>query len=376
MESELLNLVSSDSGLLKELAAKILEAANGRQSELSDQGLAQTNRLLPPPTTLASRENVGRGNSLNSKFSKRMAQATGLDNKIMAMYARGLNPREIQDQLQEAYNVQASAALISSITDAAFDEIKAWQARPLDPVYPIVYMDCIHVRVRDGASRVKAVYVAIGITLTGQKEALGLWISQNEGAKFWLQILTELKNRGVHEIYIACIDGLRGFPEAIATAFPKTSIQLCIVHMVRNSLDFVSWKRRREVATDLKKIYTATTAEAAEQRLADFERKWEPHYPSIGQAWRRNWPQVVTFFDFPKEIRKIIYTTNTIESINMSLRRVMKYRGSFQSDEALLKLLYLALRNISKRWSLPVHDWKAALNRFTIQFDEGAGRSI
>ncbi|RDY67713.1 IS256 family transposase [Lysobacter soli] len=292
----------------------------------------------------------------------------GLDTKIIDMYAKGLTPREIHEQILDFYGIDLSPATIGNVTDAAIDEVKAWQSRPLDAVYPIVYMDCIHVRVRDGASRPKAVYVVIGISITGQKEAIGLWVSPNEGAKFWLQVLTEIKNRGVQDIYIACVDGLKGFPDAIATVFPRATVQLCVVHMVRNSLDFVSWKARKQVALDLRPIYTATTVEAAAAALSDFESKWAAEYPTIGQAWRRNWAQLTPFFDFPKEIRKIIYTTNTIESINMSLRRVMRYRGTFQNDESLLKLLYLALRNISRRWTLPVHDWKAALNRFAIQF--------
>ena len=355
-------------GLIQQLAQQLIarslnlqasQSVTPSQAQLSHELAADVGNVgldsgAPPPTKRAS----GRGRTIPQ----------GLDTKIMAMYSKGLTPREIQEQVLDFYGVDLTPAAISKVTDAAADEIKAWQSRPLDVVYPIVYMDCIHVRVRDGASRAKAVYVVIGISITGQKEAIGLWISQHEGAKFWLQVLTEIKNRGVQDIHIACVDGLKGFPEAIATVFPKTTVQLCVVHMVRNSLDFVSWKARKEVALDLRPIYMATTIEAAAQALSDFEGKWDAEYPTIGQAWRRNWAQLTPFFDFPKEIRKIIYTTNTIESINMSLRRVMRYRGSFQNDESLLKLLYLALRNISRRWSLPVHDWKAALNRFAIQF--------
>lgn len=360
-----------------------LLGSDGLLQQLTQQLIAKSLNLQPGQNTKSSggplvREaEAGVGNAgfdAGSQGSQRKAPTKarkmplGLDAKIMSMYSKGLTPREIQEQVLDFYGIEITPAAIAKVTDAAVDEIKAWQSRPLDTVYPIVYMDCIHVRVRDGASRAKAVYVVIGISITGQKEAIGLWISQNEGAKFWLQVLTEIKNRGVQDIYIACVDGLKGFPEAIATVFPKTTVQLCIVHMVRNSLDFVSWKARKAVALDLRPIYTATTVEAAAQALSDFEEKWDAEYPTIGQAWRRNWTQLTPFFDFPKEIRKIIYTTNTIESINMSLRRVMRYRGSFQNDESLLKLLYLALRNISHRWSLPVHDWKAALNRFAIQF--------
>ena len=300
---------------------------------------------------------------------KHQTRWTGFDDKVLSLYARGMTVREIQAHLQEMYGAEVSPSLISNVTDAVIDEVKLWQARPLDQVYPILYLDCIHVKVRDGAVRAKAVYLAIGITLAGEKEVLGLWLSQNEGAKFWLQVVTELKNRGVQDIFIACVDGLKGFPEAIETVFPHATVQLCIVHMVRHSLNYVSWKRRAEVAADLRRIYTAATADEAEQRLTEFETKWDGEYLPIGQSWRRNWPRLIPFFDYPAEIRKVIYTTNAIESVNMNLRKLTKNRGAFPSDEALVKLFYLALRNISKKWTMPIRDWKAALNRFTIQFE-------
>lgn len=356
--------ILANDGLIQQLAQQLIARSLNLQLNLAAK--------LPPAHEVAlDTGDAGAANGKNPSHSRAPrghAMPQGLDTKIMAMYSKGLTPREIQEQVMDFYGIELTPAAISKVTDTAADEIKAWQSRPLDAVYPVIYLDCIHVRVRDGASRAKAVYVVIGISVTGQKEAIGLWISPHEGAKFWLQVLTEIKNRGVQDIHIACVDGLKGFPEAIAAVFPKTIVQLCVVHMVRNSLDFVSWKSRKDVALDLRPIYTATTVEAATQALADFETKWGADYPTIGQAWRRNWAQLTPFFDFPKEIRKIIYTTNTIESVNMSLRRVMRYRGSFQNDESLVKLLYLALRNISRRWSLPVHDWKAALNRFAIQF--------
>ena len=301
---------------------------------------------------------------------KHQTRWTGFDDKILSLYARGMTVREIQSHLEEMYGTEVSPTLISSVTDAVIDEVKAWQARPLDTLYPIVYLDCIHVKVRDGSVRVKAVYLAIGINMSGEKEVLGLWIAQTEGAKFWLQVVTELKNRGVQDIFIACVDGLKGFPEAIEAVYPHAAVQLCIVHMVRNSLNYVSWKMRAEVAADLKRIYTASTADEAEQRLAEFEDKWDDAYLPISQSWRRNWARIIPFFDYPPEIRKVIYTTNAIESVNMSLRKITKNRGSFPSDEALLKLFYLALRNISKKWTMPIRDWKAALTRLTIQFDD------
>jgi putative transposase len=303
--------------------------------------------------------------------AKHQTRWAGFDDKILSLYARGMTVREIQSHLEEMYGAEVSPTLISSVTDAVMDEVKAWQARPLDALYPIVYLDCIHAKVRDsGAVRVKAVYLALGVNLNGDKELLGLWVAPTEGAKFWLQVTTELKNRGVQDIFIACVDGLKGFPEAIEAVFPKTAVQLCIVHMVRYSLNFVSWKLRKAVAADLRTIYTAATIEEAEMRLVEFAAKWSANYPAVVQSWQRNWARIVPFFDYPAEIRKVIYTTNAIESVNMSLRKVTKNRGSFPNDDALIKLYYLALRNISKKWTMPIQNWKAALNRFTIMFDE------
>jgi len=304
-------------------------------------------------------------------IAKHQSRWTGFDDKIISLYARGLTVREIQSHLEELYGAEVSPSLISTVTDAVADEVKAWQSRPLEPIYPIVYLDCLHVKVRDtGAVRVKAVYLAIGINLNGEKDVLGLWIAQTEGAKFWLQVVTEMKNRGVQDIFIACVDGLKGFPEAIETVYPQTTVQLCIVHLVRNSLNYVSWKMRKQVADDLKRIYQSATVAEAEQKREEFETQWNDAYPSIAQIWRRNWDRIIPFFDYPPEIRRIIYTTNAIESVNMSLRKITKNRGSFPSDEALSKLFYLALMNISKKWTMPLHDWKAALNRFSIQFDD------
>ncbi len=302
---------------------------------------------------------------------KHQRRWTGFDDKIISLYARGLTVREIQAHLFELYGTEVSPTLISSVTDAVLEEVGVWQSRPLDPIYPIVYLDCLHTKVRDsGSVRVKAVYLAIGVNLDGHKDVLGLWIAQSEGAKFWLQVVTELKNRGVNDIFIACVDGLKGFPEAIETVFPKAAVQLCIVHLVRHSLNYVSYKRRQSVADDLKRIYQSATAMEAEQKLTEFEANWLETYPTIAPIWRRNWGHIIPFFDYPPEIRKVIYTTNTIESVNRSLRKIMKNRAVFPSDDALSKLLYLALRNISQNWTMPVYDWKAALNRFSIQFED------
>lgn len=303
--------------------------------------------------------------------AKHQTRWNGFDDKIISLYSRGMTTREIQSHLEEMYGTEVSPSLISNVTDAVNEEVKGWQSRPLDPVYPIVYLDCIYVKVRDsGAVRAKAVYLAIGINMSGEKEVLGLWIAQTEGAKFWLQVVTELKNRGVNDIFIACVDGLKGFPEAIETVFPKTTVQLCIVHMVRYSLNYVGWNVREQVAIDLKRIYQAATVSEAEYELNAFENKWDKAFPPIGQSWRRNWQRIIPFFDYPPEIRKVIYTTNAIESVNMSLRRIIKHRGSFPTDESLIKLFYLALMNISKKWTMPLRDWKPALNRFSIQFED------
>jgi putative transposase len=303
-------------------------------------------------------------------IEKHQTRFTGFDKNILSLYSRGLSTREIQQHLEEIYGVEVTAGLISSVTDEVIDEVKTWQNRQLDEVYPIMYLDAIQFKVRDnGHVKNKAIYLAIGVTIEGLKEVLGLWIAQTEGAKFWLQVVTELKNRGVTDIFIACVDGLKGFPEAIESVFPQTEVQLCIVHLVRHSLNFVGWKQRKEVAADLKLIYRAATESEAEQRLTEFGLKWDAKFPMIAKSWRSNWTRVIPLFAHPPEIRKIIYTTNAIESLNMSLRKVTKARGSFPNDEAVSKLLYLALRNIAKKWTMPVHAWKDALNRFAIIYE-------
>jgi transposase-like protein len=254
----------------------------------------------------------------------------GFDDKVIALYARGLTTREIQSHLVDIYGVEVSPTLISNVTDAVLEDVRAWQSRPLDPVYPIVYLDAIHLKLRSsGAVQNQAVYVALGVNLEGQKDLLGLWIGETEGAKFWLNVLTELRNRGVRDILIACVDGLKGFPEAIENLFPQTQVQLCIVHMVRNSLRYVSWKERKAIARDLRTIYAAPTAEAAEQALEAFAARWDKRFPSISKSWRENWQRVIPFFAYPPEIRKAIYTTNAIESINATLRKVTRKRGAF-----------------------------------------------
>ena len=300
--------------------------------------------------------------------SQRLA---GLNEKVLLLYARGLSTREIQGQIQELYGVELSPTMVSTITDSVQEEVQAWQNRPLEAVYPIVYLDALVAKVRDnGHVRNKAIYLALGVTLAGQKEVLGLWIAQSEGAKFWLQVVTELKNRGVQDIFIACVDGLKGFPDAIEAVFPRTEVQVCIVHMVRHSLRFVSWKERRAVAADLKAIYRAPTRAAGEHALLEFAAKWDSKYPTISRSWSDNWERLAPFFAYPADIRRVIYTTNTIEAVNRSLRKVLKTRGALPSDQALTKLLYLVLGKISQKWTMPVHHWRAALNQFAILFED------
>jgi len=303
-------------------------------------------------------------------IEKHQTRFTGFDANILSLYSRGLSTREIQQHLEEIYHVEISPGLISSVTDEVIDEVKTWQNRQLDEVYPIMYLDAIQFKVRDnGHVKNKAIYLAIGVTIEGYKEVLGLWIAQTEGAKFWLQVVTELKNRGVTDILIAYVGGPKRLPKATERLFAQTEVQLCIVHLVRHSLNYVGWKQRKEVARDLKLIYTAATDGEAEQRLDEFSLKWDAKFPMIAKSWRSNWTRVIPFFAHPPEIRKIIYTTNAIESLNMSLRKVTKARGSFPNDEAVSKLLYLALRNIAKKWTMPVHAWKDALNRFAIIYE-------
>jgi putative transposase len=301
---------------------------------------------------------------------KNQTRFDGFDDKIISLYARGMTQREIQGHLEEIYGVEVSPSLISTVTDAVLDEVRQWQARPLDAVYPILYLDALQVKVKSqGRVQNKAIYLAFGVNLYGLKEVLGMWASDNEGAKFWMQIVTELKSRGIQDIFIACVDGLKGLPEAIEAVYPQTQVQLCIVHLVRHALSFVSHKDRKAVADDLKSVYQVPSVGEAERQLDEFEETWSESYPVIARSWRQNWSRVVPMFGYPAEIRRAVYTTNTIESLNMTLRKVSKNRSLFPSDEAVFKLLYLALRNISKRWTMPIPNWSAALNQFAILFD-------
>jgi len=294
----------------------------------------------------------------------------GFDQKIIAMYARGMTVREIQGFLLDQYDVEVSPDFISTATEGVLAEVTAWQNRPLESLYPLVVFDALRVKIRDeGSVQNKAVHLALGIRADGLKEVLGLWIETNEGAKFWLRVMTELRNRGVQDILIAVVDGLKGFPEAIQAVFPQTEVQTCIVHLVRHSLNYCGWQDRKLVAAELRTIYRATTAEEALQHLEHFAAgKWGQKYPTIVAAWRRAWEQVIPFFAYPLEVRRVIYTTNAIESLHMQLRKIIKNRGHFPSDEAAAKLIYLALRNITARWKMPPVFWKAAMNQFAIRY--------
>ena len=299
-------------------------------------------------------------------LAKHQTRFTGFDDKIISMYARGMTTREIEGHLKEIYGVDISPALVSQVTEAVSDEVKRWQNRALEPIYGIVYLDALYVKMRhEGRVENRAVYVAIGVDLEGQKDVLGLWCSANEGAKFWLSVLTDLKNRGVKDMLIVCVDGLKGFPQAIEAVFPLAQVQLCIVHLVRASLNYVNWKERKQVAADLKPVYRAATAAEAELNLESFMATWGNKYKAIGKLWKENWERVIPFFAFPAEVRKVIYTTNAVEALHRGLRKIIKNRGSFPSEEAALKLLYLALENISEKWEAVQH-WKQALNQFEI----------
>jgi putative transposase len=304
---------------------------------------------------------------LIAKYQRRFP---GFDEKIISMYARGMSVREIQSHIRELYGIEASPQLISTVTDAVLEEVSRWQSRPLDALYAIVFFDAIRVKMRDeGTVRNKAVYLAIGVTPDGRKDVLGIWIEQTEGAKFWMRVMSELKNRGVNDILIGVIDGLKGFPEAINAVFPQTQIQTCIVHLLRSSLDYTGWKERKLVASALKDVYRAADAEAAALALGEFEEgPWGRKYPAITAAWRRNWAHVIPFFAYPREVRKIIYTTNQIEALNSKIRRSVRARGHFPSDEAAMKLIWLQLREVTKDWTMPAREWHAARAQFALLF--------
>ncbi len=379
--------VTGKNGLIQQLTKKIIETA--MNAEMTDHlGYEKNERSADKP-----------GNVRNGKSSKKVLTNNGeveieiprdrnaefepqiikkhqkrfdlFDEKIISMYALGMTTRDIQGHLEDIYGVEVSPDLISTVTNEIIKVVLEWQSRPLDPVYPIVYFDAIVVKGRtDGKVANKSVYTAIGINIQGKKEVLGLWIAESEGAKFWLQVVNELKNRGVEDIFIACMDGLKGFPDAVNAVFPQTRIQLCIVHMIRNSTKYVSWKERKQICADLKSIYSAPSEKAGLDSLDEFGKKWDVKYPMISKSWRVNWENLNEFFAYPADIRKAIYTTNAIESLNSSLRKVTQKRSAFPTDEAIFKVLYLALTRAEKKWTMPIRDWGAAMNQFAVYFGD------
>ena len=377
-----------EAGLMKELKLRLMERMLGGEltAHLGYEAGAT------PPSGQANRRNGGttkrvkgqdgempltvprdRDGSFEPELVKKgQTRIDGIDDKIIGLYAHGLTVRDIQAHLEDLYGLKVSPDLISRVTDAVLGEVREWQSRALERMYPIVIFDALRVKIRDADSRMvknKAVYVALGVTRDGLREVLGLWVADNEGAKFWLSVMNELRNRGVQDVLIAVVDGLKGFPEAITAAFPQATVQTCIVHLVRHSLNFCAWKDRKSVAADLRRIYEAPTADQAAVALDAFEAAWGDKYPSVAPAWRRAWEEVTPFFAFPPAVRKIIYTTNAIESLNRVIRKSIKTRGSFPTEEAATKLIYLAIRNFEKG-GRNVREWFAARNQFDIMFEE------
>ena len=304
-------------------------------------------------------------------IEKRKARLSGSEDVILSLYAKGMTVRDIQAHVEELYDYKISKDLVSTITDGILEEMKEWRNRPLDKLYPIVFIDGFSVKCRlDKAVCNRTVYVVFGIDLSGEKHVLGLYLGESEGAKYWLGVLTELKNRGLEDIFILCADGLKGLPESVEATFPETVFQTCIVHMVRHSLNYIPYKEKKAVAIDLKKIYSADTVELAQDALDEFEITWGDKYAAIVKSWRTNWERIIPFFDYPRDIRKVIYTTNIIESLNRTLRKAVKNRGHFPTENAVMKVLYLSIKGVSKKWTMPIRDWKQALNQFAIRFGD------
>lgn len=374
-------------GLLKELTAALINRA--MEAELSHH-LGYSHKETAPEEQTNRRNGSGRkkvrtdqgelpirvprdrdGSFEPKLIPKHQRHFDGFDDKIVSMYARGMSTRDIRAHLEEIYGVDVSPDLVSRATDAVVDELKAWQKRPLERVYPIVYLDALMVKIRDkGLVENRAVYIVVGVDIDGQKDVLGMWVQTTEGAKFWLSILNELKQRGVQDILVLCADGLTGLPQAVEASFPTTIFQTCLVHMVRSSTRFVPWKERKAVCADLRKIYTASDVEDAEDALRGFEAAWGERFPMIGRAWRERWDEITPFLAFPAEIRRAVYTTNAIEALNRMLRKVLKTRGHMPNDDAALKLLFLAIRNAKKTWGRPHHSWSQARLQFAIHFGD------
>lgn len=380
--------VLGENGLLKQLSKRLVERAlAGELSHHLDQSAASTDKVSNSRNghtkkTIQSEQGplaLQIPRDRNGSFEpvlvpKHQRRIAGLDEKILSLYARGMSTRDISAQLEELYGgAKVSAELISGVIETVSEDVRVWQSSPLSEVYPIVYLDALYVNIKvSGRVSKRAVYVVLGIHPEGHKQLMGLWVgeAETEGAKFWLKVLTDLKNRGLRDILIACCDGLKGFPQAIEAVYPKAQVQLCIVHLMRNCMKYVPWRERKKVAADLKPIYQAATLAESEAALDAFAQKWDETYPAISQIWIRHWENVIPIFDYPMEIRRVIYTTNAIESLNRSLRKVIKTKAVFPSEEAVLRQMYLAMNNISKKWGQPIKNWKAALSHFAILFPE------
>jgi len=375
-------------GLLRQLTKSLLEKAlegemnyhlgyskNQRNISENSRNGHSSKTLLTDNGNLSLSVPRDRDSSFEPQIvAKRVTKINGLDEKIISMYARGLSVADIQSQLLELYDTEVSSGFISEVTNSVLEDVYSWQNRPLEDVYPIVYFDCIVVKVRQDKQIInKAVYVALGINMSGKKEVLGLWMSKNEGAKYWLSVLTELKNRGLQDILIVCTDNLKGINQSILAVYPKTEHQLCIVHQIRSSLRYISYKNRKEVARDLKTIYTAVNEEAAMVALGVFKEKYDSVYPQISKSWDKHWDNLINFLKYPQKIRTVIYTTNAIESLNSQFRKVIKNKKLFPSDDAVYKILYLAIRNLEKKWTMPVRNWNESIPYFMIHFEDRLG---
>jgi putative transposase len=379
--------ITGESGLLKQLTKRIVEKAmnaemkdhlgydinnpDGNNTGNSRNGTSKKKILTELGDVDIAIPRDRNGEYEPQIIKKHQRRFEGFDDQIISMYGRGMTTRDIQGHLKDIYGVDVSPDLVSNVTDEVLKDVKEWQNRLLEKTYPVVYFDALVVNGRtEGKVAKKAVYVALGLNMQGKKDVLGLWIGEAEGAKFWMGIMTELKNRGVEDILIACIDGLKGLPEAINAVYPQTHIQLCIVHMIRNSTKYVSYKERKILCADLKQIYSAVSEKQGLDALDDFAAKWDSKYPMISKSWKNNWANLSEFYAYPPDIRKIIYTTNAIESLNFSLRKVTKNRSAFPNDDAIFKIMYLALTNASKKWTMPIREWGAALNQFAVYFGD------
>lgn len=370
--TRLLTKITVETALNAELTEHLGHEKNARKSGSNSRNGYSSKTLLSDDGEIEITTPRDRDGTFEPQLIKKnQTRITQMDSQILSLYAKGMTTREIVATFKEMYDADVSPTLISKVTDAVKEQVAEWQNRPLDAIYPIVYMDCIVVKVRHNGSVInKAVFLALGINLEGQKELLGMWMAENEGAKFWLNVLTELKNRGLQDILIACVDGLKGFPDAINSVYPQTHIQLCIIHMLRNSLKYVSWKDYKAVTQDLKAVYQSPTEEAALMALDQFAQTWDDKYPQISKSWRMHWENLNTFFAYPAEIRKAIYTTNAIESLNSVIRQAIKKRKVFPTDDSVRKVIYLAIGAASKKWNMPIRDWRLAMSRFIIEFGD------